>query len=218
VLDALARVALLAVAVPGLLLCADRIGDHAHAVRQQQDARACPAGTPWDTAEDCLAEVRGEIAGVDSDVSCTYSSTGGQSCTTHYYADVRFGQHTMTLGVGKGLYDDVERGDPAALRFWRGDVVRLAAGGHVEEYMTPTEWAAVGWLFLGWALLGVAWVAVLGLWLYPVLGGWLLLAVPYLLVAHHVLGLSARGPVGWTFVVVLTVGGLWAMSATRRLL
>jgi hypothetical protein len=218
VLLALVRLLILAGVVPAFLLCVDRVGDHAHAIGQQRQARTCPAGTPWQTAEDCVAEVTAEVVSLSSSVSCTTTSSGGQSCTTDYYADVRFGQRTQTLGVGKDLYRDAERGDPAELRLWQGDVVRLEAAGHTERFLTSTEWASAGWLFLGWMLLGVAWVAVLGLWLFPLLGGWLLLAVPSMTTAYHLLGLNPMGMTGWSVVVVSTVAGVWVMARTRAAL
>jgi hypothetical protein len=218
VLLASARVLILAVAVAGLFVCVDRVGDHAYAIGQQRKASLCPAGTPWETAEDCVAEVGAEVVGLGSSESCTTNSNGSQSCTTHYYADVRFGRHTVTLGVGREFYREVERGDPAELRLWQGQVVWMKAGGHTKSYLTSTEWASAGWLFLGWSLLGAAWLAVFGLWLFPLLGGWLVLAVPYLMVAYNLLGLNPMGVPGWSTAGVFTVAGIWIMAATRAAL
>ncbi|MFE5207415.1 hypothetical protein [Streptomyces sp. NPDC056600] len=214
----MARVLTLAVAVPGLFLCVDRIGDNADGVAQQWRAPTCPVGTSWRTAEDCVAEVTAEVLGLGKSVSCTTDSNGAQSCTTNYSARVRFGERTEKLGVGKAFYDDVERGDRAELRLWRGDVVRMTAGGHIERFFTTTELASAGWLILGWVLLGLAWVAVLGLRLFPLLGGWMVLSVPYVLLAYNVLGLNPMGVLGWSAAGVFTVAGVWAMAATREAL
>lgn len=218
VLSGLARVLILVVAVPGLFVCVGRIGDNAHAVEQQWRAPTCPPGTPWQEARDCAARVEAEVLGLSKRVSCTSDSNGAQSCTTNYYARVRFGGRSEELGVGKAFYDDVERGDRAELRLWRGDVVRMVAEGHTERFFTTTELASAGWLFLTWALLGAVWLAVFGLWLFPLLGGWLLLSVPFLMVAYNTLGLNPMGVLGWSTVGVFTVGGIWAMAATRAAL
>ncbi|WP_448319011.1 hypothetical protein [Streptomyces sp. CO7] len=217
-LHAVVRVLTLAVAVPGLLLCVDRIGDNADGVAQQWRAPTCPVGTSWRTAEDCVAEATADVLALGKSVSCTSDSNGSQTCTTNYSARVRFGERTEKLGVGKGFYDDVERGDRAELRLWRGDVVRMTAAGHTERFFTNTELASAGWLILGWVLLGLAWVAVLGLRLFPLLGGWMVLSVPYVLVAYNVLGLNPMGVLGWSAAGVFTVAGVWAMAATRAAL
>ncbi|CAM5480312.1 Phosphoserine aminotransferase [Streptomyces aurantiogriseus] len=149
---------------------------------------------------------------MDWSESCTTNSNGGTSCTRSYSMDVRFGERTESLGVGSNTFRATDRGDPAELRLWRGEVVRMVAGGHVEGYLTSSEWAFWGWLFLGWLLLGASWLALFGLWLYPLLGGWLLLTVPYLMVAYNLLGLNPMGVVGWSITGLITGVGVWFMG------
>ncbi|WP_189935310.1 hypothetical protein [Streptomyces aurantiogriseus] len=206
------RVLILAVAVPGLVLCVDRVERNHPAVVLYKNASLCPVGTPWETADDCIARTTGEVVDMDWSESCTTNSNGGTSCTRSYSMDVRFGERTESLGVGSNTFRATDRGDPAELRLWRGEVVRMVAGGHVEGYLTSSEWAFWGWLFLGWLLLGASWLALFGLWLYPLLGGWLLLTVPYLMVAYNLLGLNPMGVVGWSITGLITGVGVWFMG------
>ncbi|MER8223589.1 hypothetical protein ABTZ58_23960 [Streptomyces sp. NPDC094143] len=125
---------------------------------------------------------------------------------------VRFGQRTQSLNVDESTYRAVDRGDPAKLRIWRKEVVRMVTQGHTEIFLTSSEEASAAWLLLGWILLGTAWLAVFGLWLFPLLGAWLVLAVPYGMVAYNMLGLNPMGTVGWSTAGVLTVAGVWLMG------
>ncbi|MFJ9034734.1 hypothetical protein ACIRQP_41170 [Streptomyces sp. NPDC102274] len=206
------RVLILAVAVPGLVVCADRAEANSQAVRVYRNASLCPVGTQWETADDCVAETMGEVVGTDWSESCTTDSNGLRSCTTNYSVDVRFGQRTQSLRVDESTYRAVDRGDPAELRIWRGEVVRMVTRGHTEIFLTSSEWASAGWLFLWWMLLGGSWPTVFGLWLFPLLGGWLVLTVPYLMVAFNLLGLNPMGVMGWSTVGVLTLAGAWFMG------
>ena len=209
---AVVRVLMLAVAVAGLFLCVDRVETHRPDLLMYRKAALCPAGTPWETADDCVARVTGEVVDRTTSESCTWDSGGGRSCTTNYHLKVRFGPRTKSLGVEKSTYRAADRGDRADLRFWRGQVVRMAVGGHVETYLTSDEWAFAGWLLLAWALLAAALLALLGLWLYPLLWGWLVLTVPYVMLASHQLGLNPMGVPGWTALGLLTAAGLGAMG------
>ncbi|MFD5265349.1 hypothetical protein [Streptomyces sp. NPDC058335] len=202
------------VAVAGLVLCVDRTGLRHPAVVTYKNAPLCPVGTPWESAHDCVARTSGEVMARDSSESCTTDSNGHTSCTTSYSMDVRFDGRTQSLGVAKDTYDDTARGDRAELRIWRGEVVRMVVGGHTEGYLTSSEWALAGWLILGWALLAAAWLALFGLWLYPLLGGWLVLTVPYLTVAYNLLGLNPMGVVGWSVTALFTVAGVWITGRT----
>ncbi|MFI8823737.1 hypothetical protein [Streptomyces sp. NPDC053431] len=210
-LIAFLRVLILAVAVPGVLMCADRVEAQAEAVKVYRGASLCPDGTRWETAGDCVATTTGEILGKAQTESCTTDSNGLSSCSTSYSVEVRFGERTQSLTVDRKTYRAVNRGDEARLRLWHGEVVRLMARGRTEGYLTSDEWASAGWLFLGWLLLAGAWLAVFGLWLFPLVGGWLVLAVPYLMVAYNMLGLNPMGVLGWSIVAVLTVVGVWLM-------
>ena len=209
---AVVRVLMLAVAVAGLFLCVDRVETHRPDILMYRNAALCPAGTSWETADDCVARVTGEVVDKDTWESCTTDSNGMHSCTTHYDLDVRFGRRTKTLGIERSTYRAADRGDPADLRLWRGQVVRMVAQGHVETYLTSDEWAFAGWLLLAWALLAAALLALLGLWLYPLLWGWLVLTVPYVMLASHQLGLNPMGVPGWTALGLLTAAGLGAMG------
>lgn len=212
VLHAVLRVLMLAVAVPGLILCVDGVERNHPQVVTYKKAPLCPAGTPWETAGDCVARTTGEVVDKNTSQSCTTDSNGLSSCTTYYSLDVRFGARTESLDVGSKTYRATDLGDPAELRLWRGEVVRMVAGGHVEGFLTSSEWAFVGWLFLGWLLLGACWPALFGLWLAPLLGGWLVLTVPYLMVAHNLLGLNPMGWVGWSVTGLITGVGIWLMG------
>ncbi|MET9503972.1 hypothetical protein ABZY42_19985 [Streptomyces sp. NPDC006622] len=203
------RVLMLLVAVAGLVLCVERAELRHPAVVLYKSAPACPVGTPWESAKDCVARTAGEVAGKGTSESCTTDSHGLSSCTTNYSVRVRFGGRAQSLAVGKNTYDGTDRGDRAELRLWRGEVVRMVVGGHVESYLTSSEWALAGWLILGWALAAAAWLALFGLWLYPLLAGWLVLAVPYLAVAYNQLGLNPMGVVGWSVTGLCTVAGGW---------
>ncbi|MEH0577791.1 hypothetical protein QBA54_25705 [Streptomyces sp. B21-108] len=209
---AVVRVLMLAVAVAGLFLCVDRVETHRPDLLTYRSASLCPAGTPWKTADDCVARITGEVVDKTTSQSCTWDSGGGQSCTTDYDLKVRFGPRTKSLGVESSTYRATDRGDQADLRLWRGQVVRMVVQGHVETYLTSDEWAFAGWLILAWAMLAASWLALFGLWLYPLLWGWLVLTVPYVMLASNLLGLNPMGVTGWSLLGVFTAAGLGALG------
>ncbi|MEU5366709.1 hypothetical protein ABZ354_25115 [Streptomyces sp. NPDC005925] len=200
---------MLTIAVPCIVECVDHIKVHQQAIAVYRGASLCPAGTRWQAADDCVARTPAEITGAGTRQSCTTDSNGVSSCTTYYSVTVRFGQRRQKMDVEEGTYRTVRRGDTAELRIWRGEIVRMVVRGHTETYLTSSEWASVGWLLLGWLLLGASWVALLGLRLFPLLGGWLVLTVPYLMVAYHLMGFNPMGVTGWGVAGAFTVAGLW---------
>ncbi|MGI5478812.1 hypothetical protein [Streptomyces lavendofoliae] len=208
----LLRLLILAVAVPGIVECVDRVEVHQRAIAVFRKASLCPAGASGKAADDCVDRTSAEITGSGTRESCTTDSNGLRSCTTHYSVTVRFGGRSEGLDVEERTYRAVRRGDTAELRLWRGEVVRMVVRGHTETYLTSSEWASLGWLLLGWALLGASWVALLGLRLFPLLGGWLVLTVPYLMVAYHLMGFNPMGVTGWSLVGAFTVAGFWTMA------
>ncbi|MBG0855646.1 hypothetical protein I2W78_28320 [Streptomyces spinoverrucosus] len=205
------RLLMLAVAVLGLVVCADRVDVHRQAVVLYQNAPPCPAGTDWETAGDCVARTVAEIVDTSWYESCTTDSNGVRSCTTHYSAQVRFGEREEWLDVDEHTHDAVRPGDRADLRLWHGQVVRMETRGHTEIYLTSSEFATLGWLIFAWLLLGAALLALFGPWLFPLVGGWLVLIIPYLNVTYSLLGLDPMGWLGWTITVVLTGVGIWGM-------
>ncbi|GEC09000.1 hypothetical protein SSP24_66550 [Streptomyces spinoverrucosus] len=209
------RLLMLAVAVLGLVVCADRVDIHGQAVRLYRKAALCPAGTYWETAGDCVARTVAEVVDRSWRESCTTDSNGLRSCTTYYSVRIRFGEREDEreewLDVDEDTYRSARPGDRADLRIWHGEVVRMVTRGHTEIYLTSSEFASLGWLVLAWLLAGAALLALFGPWFFPLLGGWLLLTVPYLMVAHQLLGLESTGVVGWSIAVVLTGVGVWLM-------
>ncbi|WP_426569281.1 hypothetical protein [Streptomyces canus] len=212
VLLVLLRILMFGLAVPGIVLCVDRVDQHQPAVVMYRNASLCPAGTPWEKADDCVAQTTGEVVGRDWSESCTTDSNGHSSCTRHYSVTVRFGERSQELGVAYRTYRTADRGDRAELRLWQGEVVRMVTEGHTETFLTSSEFALGGWLLFGWLLLAASWLALFGLWLYPLLGGWLLLTVPYVMVATNHLGINPMGTTGWSVAALLTAVGLWLVG------
>ncbi|NEA63448.1 hypothetical protein [Streptomyces sp. SID12488] len=206
------RVLILAVVVMGLVMCADRVEAHYQKVVVYRNAPLCPAATRWQTADDCVAQITGEVVDAHRGESCTTDSNGVSSCTVTYSVHVRFGQHSQWLTVDASTYRAVEMGDRADLRLWHGEVVRMTTQGHTEDYLTASELASAGWLILAWLLLGATWPTLFGVRLIGLLPGWLVLTVPYLMVAYNLLGLNPMGVVGWSITAVLSAVGMGFMG------
>ncbi|MFF7249383.1 hypothetical protein ACFZBU_36410 [Embleya sp. NPDC008237] len=214
VLPVCLRVVMLAVAVPGLVISADRVDAHARAVRVYRLADPCPVGTPWATAHHCIAQTVAEVVDRKTQRWCSTDSDGTGSCTTDHLVAVSLAGQRRWLGVDKRTYKAVDRGDRVDLRLWRGEVVQMRAGGHTERFLTSSQEAFFMWLILGWALLAMCGPAIFGLWLFRCCGGWLLLVLPYLMVADNRLLHDPMNALEWTFTIVVALAGVWLMGRT----
>ncbi|MFD5030707.1 hypothetical protein ACFVWX_10105 [Streptomyces sp. NPDC058220] len=201
---------ILVVAVAGLIEGVQRAEANYRATLVYKNAELCTAAPPVDAEADCVVSVTGRVLGKATGQSCTANSNGGQSCTTHYRVQVRHAGDTHWLDVPSHTYRDVERGDRAELRLWRGDVVWMAVRGHTAMYLASAELALLGWLVLAWVLLGAAWSSLGGFRLVAMVPGWLVLTVPYLLIVYGEL-FDPMGVVAWSFTVSLTAAGIWVM-------
>lgn len=208
----------LAVAVGGLLLCAQRVVEAYDDATGARHAPVCES----DSQTDCVAETTGTVIDKDTREYCSTDVNDHQSCTTRFSLRLRYADHSAWRDVGWDAYDDARRGDRAELRTWHGDVVRLTVRGHTATYDPSSTNSMDVWLIAAWLLLGLA-IRVLrsGRPAHPLASPflWLWLALPVSWLVHGALLGASTGK--WITAGaaaafgILFVGGLWPRVRRR---
>lgn len=176
-------------------------------------AEACPRGAK---TSECIGPETGRVVdknrSVDSDGDADYSvsverASGG----------------TEAYDVSHELYTAAERGSPAHLKIWHGEVVGITVGGTSDD-LDPSSvgsllaallvvWAGAG--LVSWSLLGGGRFRVLFGWMGMRAFAWMLLGCVTLASACEIAADGTRGwgPVGWAaislFALVVCVPLMW---------
>jgi hypothetical protein len=147
------RVLLLVVALAGVAASARWTVQGFEVWGEYRAARPCPANQGYD----CLSREAARVAGKHVEVSTTTDGDGHSNTTYHPQVTFRrVSGDTESFSVDNDFYRVSDKGDPAGLTLWRGQVVKVEVDDRTHHADTFLTLYATFRALPGWAALGLA--------------------------------------------------------------